>query len=161
MLHLIDASSLIEAKDRYYGMDFCPGFWAWLDRAHAAGRVASIDRIASELAVGTDALAEWAKARKATFFLPLTPAAAAEVPRVNAWVQGAGFKPSAVRTFFKGADPFLIAYALAHGHTVVTDEVEIPGERKHVKIPVVCRQFGVPCVNLFDLLRAEGARLVL
>jgi hypothetical protein len=52
------------------------------------------------------------------------------------------------------ADPFLIAYALAHGHTVVTHETYAnPNQRNKVKIPNVCVQFGVPHMTIFDLLR--------
>ena len=30
MNHLLDANTLIEAKNRYYGMAICLGFWQWL-----------------------------------------------------------------------------------------------------------------------------------
>mgnify|MGYP006298525777 CR=1 FL=1 len=30
MAYLLDANVFIEAKNRYYGMDFCPAFWDWL-----------------------------------------------------------------------------------------------------------------------------------
>lgn len=160
MAYLVDASSLIEAKDRYYGFDFCPGFWDWLDQRHAAGSVFSIDRIRSELVSGNDDLAGWATARNA-FFLPLDAAAVAAVTQINSWVQRENFKPQAKTQFLGGADPFLIAYATAHGHMVVTDEILIPGELKRVKIPAVCQHFAVPCISPFEMLRAEGARLVL
>ena len=32
MLYLLDSNIFIEAKNRYYGMDFCPAFWDSLDR---------------------------------------------------------------------------------------------------------------------------------
>lgn len=30
MQYLLDANVFIEAKNRYYGFDFCPAFWNWL-----------------------------------------------------------------------------------------------------------------------------------
>lgn len=30
-MFLLDANVFIEAKNRYYGFDICPGFWRWLD----------------------------------------------------------------------------------------------------------------------------------
>ena len=37
MKYLVDANVLIEAKNRYYAFDIAPGFWKWLDQAHAQG----------------------------------------------------------------------------------------------------------------------------
>ena len=41
MKYLVDANVLIEAKNRYYAFDIAPGFWKWLDQAHAQGTVFS------------------------------------------------------------------------------------------------------------------------
>lgn len=43
MAYLLDANVFIQAKNLHYGFDFCPGFWDWLDQAHAAGRVFSVE----------------------------------------------------------------------------------------------------------------------
>ena len=42
---LLDANPLIEAKNRYYAFDICPGFWTSILTQHAEKRVFSIDRI--------------------------------------------------------------------------------------------------------------------
>jgi hypothetical protein len=81
--------------------------------------------------------------------------------RISDWVSRSDFKPEAKAEFLAGADPLLIAYAMAHEHTVVTDEVLEPERKNKVKIPVVCQQFGVPWIGLLDMLRQEGARFVL
>ncbi|MEJ7695585.1 MAG: DUF4411 family protein [Candidatus Limnocylindrales bacterium] len=31
MAYLLDANVFIESKKRWYGLDFCPAFWDWLD----------------------------------------------------------------------------------------------------------------------------------
>ena len=41
---------------------------------------------------------------------------------VSAWAVRQTYKPAAVNTFLQVADSYLVAYALAHGHTVVTHE---------------------------------------
>ena len=41
MKYLVDANVLIEAKNRYYAFDIAPGFWKWLNQAHAQGTVSS------------------------------------------------------------------------------------------------------------------------
>ena len=56
-----------------------------------------------------------------------------------------------------GRDPFLIAYALAdpRQRTVVSFEVSAPAKRgANRKVPDVCRDFGVPCCNLYALIEA-------
>lgn len=55
-----------------------------------------------------------------------------------------------------GRDPFLVAYALAAQlRTVVTKEVSKPSKRRaNRKLPDVCRDLGVACINDFDLFRA-------
>jgi hypothetical protein len=161
MAYLIDASSLIEAKNRYYGFDICPGFWDWLLQQNDAGRVFSIDRIRVELESGNDELATWARERGSGFFLPLDPLTIQTVTEVNTWVVQNDFKPQARNEFLRGADPFLVAFGKAHGYCVVTDELFVPGQKNKVKIPAACQEFGVPCMSPFEMLRREGVRLVL
>jgi hypothetical protein len=161
MAYLLDSSTLIQAKNEYYGFDFCPGFWDWLDRENAAENVFSIDRIGDELEESNDELATWASERAEAFFLPVDDATHRAMRRVSTWVQNADYRDHAKREFLRGADPFLIAYALAHGHTVATHEVHVEGEKKKVKIPSVCRALKVPCVRTFEMLRREGARFVI
>ena len=161
MAYLLDANIFIQAKNEYYGFDICPGYWDWLERENSAGNVFSIDRIGDELKQGNDLLSEWATARGKRFFLPLDDAAIQAMRRVSTWVQNADYHDHAKRGFFSGADPFLVAYGLAHGHTVVTHEVHVEGERRKVKIPTVCRALQVPCIRTFEMLRRENARFVI
>jgi hypothetical protein len=161
MAYLIDSNTFIEAKNGYYGLDLCPGFWDWLERQNRAKGVYSIDRVRTELRAIKDELTEWADDRGDSFFLPLDAPASAAMLQVAATVQRGGFTDQAVNLFMAGADPFLIAYAMAHGHTVITHEVHVEGARKKVKIPTICRMLHVPCIRTFDMLRNESARFVL
>lgn len=160
MAYLLDANVFIQAKNLHYGFDFCPGFWEWLALANEQGRVFSIERIANELESGDDDLSVWAVERGDGFFLKpdakILPALAA----VSQWAIGQSYAPAAVNTFLQVADYYLVAHALAHGHTVVTHEIAANSINK-VKIPNACIGLGVPCVTPFEMLRAERARLVL
>lgn len=60
MTYLLDANTLKEAKNRYYQMSICPGYWDWLRKANQTGEVVSIRSVRDELKRGNDALAEWA-----------------------------------------------------------------------------------------------------
>jgi hypothetical protein len=65
-----------------------------------------------------------------------------------------------VNTFLQVADYYLVAHALAHGHTVVTHEKAQPSPRK-IKIPNVCIGLNIKCITPFELLRHERARFIL
>lgn len=39
MAYLLDTNVFIEAKNLYYGFDFCPAFWEWVLASHAAKKV--------------------------------------------------------------------------------------------------------------------------
>lgn len=61
MKHLLDSNTLIEAKNRYYGMSICPGYWAWILQQHQALEIASIVPVRDEFARGNDDLTQWVK----------------------------------------------------------------------------------------------------
>lgn len=74
---------------------------------------------------------------------------------------GQNYDQSAVSTFLQVADYYLIAQALADGHSVVTRETPAGGSRKRIKIPDVCIGMGVRCATPYEMLRAERARFIL
>ena len=57
--YVLDANTFIEAKNRYYGFEICPGFWTALISTHRSGEVVSIDRILDELKSQKDRLSDW------------------------------------------------------------------------------------------------------
>jgi hypothetical protein len=160
MAYLLDTNVFIQAKNLHYGFDFCPAFWDWLVRSNAAGRVFSIERVAGEMDAGGDDLADWADQRGDRFFLQPDQAVVPALGTVSTWAMGAGYEPAAVNTFLQVADYYLVAHALAHGHTVVTHEVAAPSTKK-VKIPNACIGVGVKCMTPYEMLRRERARFVL
>lgn len=161
MTYLLDSNVFIQAKNTYYGMDFCPAFWAWIDHANGHHGVASIDWVYKELVEGGDELAKWVKARKGpTLFLPVSDSQTQEkyVEVVN-YVQGnKNYTDPAKVKFLAKADPWLIAKAAIMGATVVTHEKPDKIAKAAVKIPDVCDQFGVGYLNTFDLLRSLKAK---
>ena len=158
MAYLLDSNVFIEARNRHYGMDFCPAFWDWLAVQNAAGMVFSIEKVGDELL--DDDLATWATARGNSFFLVPDPKMIGSLAVVSEWVKNRNYRPEAVSYFLGDTDFYLIAYAHAHGHVVVTHEVPSEGVKK-VKIPDVCIVVKTKCVTPFEMLRREKARFVL
>jgi hypothetical protein len=160
MAYLIDANVFIEAKRRHYGFDFCPAFWDWLDTQHASGTVFSIEKVGDELLSGNDDLSQWADRRGAAFFLPPDDRLLSSLASVAEWVRGQGYRPGAIGAFLEDADYYLVAYAHAHDHVVVTHEVPSDGVRQ-VKIPNVAIGMKLKCMTPYEMLRLERARFIL
>jgi hypothetical protein len=160
MAYLLDANVFIQAKNLHYGLDFCPAFWDWLIEQNEAERVFSIEKVGDELEAGADELADWATERGRDFFLkPDTPILPA-LGKVSNWATTEDYEPAAVNTFLQVADYYLVAHALAHGHTVVTHEIAA-ASTKRIKIPNACIGLGIKCMTPYAMLRHERARFVL
>lgn len=160
MAYLLDANVFIQAKNLYYGLDFCPAFWDWLIAANTAQKVYSIEKVGDEIAAGGDSLADWAEQRVSGFFLEPDAEMLPALSTVSDWAANQKYEAAAVSTFLQVADYYLIAHALAHGYTVVTHEIAA-GTPKKIKIPNVCIGLRIKCMTPFEMLRRERARFVL
>jgi hypothetical protein len=158
---VLDANVFVEACRRYYAFDICPGYWAALIAHHGGGRLCSIDRVRDELLAQTDALSQWVQQQLPAPFFEATsdPVITGWFGRIIAWAQAQPrFLLAAKEQFAAAADPWLVAFAKAHGLTLATNEQPRPASRSEVKIPDLCNAFGVEYIDTFDLLRALGAR---
>ncbi len=154
MAYILDANVFIEAKNRRYGLDFCPAFWEWLIEGNQQGKIISIEKVRDELLAGADELADWARQFGPEFYLQLTTAAITKLQDVTDWATKQGYEPSAVTAFLSGADLYLIAEALGSGHTVVTHEIPAPQSKKRIKIPdASCQGLGISCCRRHGLRR--------
>lgn len=160
MSYLLDADVFIQAKNLHYGLDFCPAFWEWLIASNAAGLVFSTEKVGDEIEAGGDELSDWAAARGTEFFLKPDAAILPALGKVSAWATSQNYEPTAVNTFLQVADFYLVAHALAHGHTVVTHEIASASTKK-IKIPNACIGLGIKCMTPFEMLRHERARFIL
>lgn len=160
MAYLLDANVFIQAKNLHYSFEFCPAFWDWLDEAGRAGRVFSIESVFNELTQGADELADWARARRANFFLNADTTVLQGLQQVSQWANNGSYEPGAVNTFLQVADCLIVAHAHAHNCIVVTHETASTSTRR-IKIPNACNAFNVQCITPFEMLRREKARFVL
>lgn len=55
----------------------------------------------------------------------------------------------------------LVAYGAAHGHTIVTQEIDRSGSKKRIKILDAWASFGVRHMSNFAMLHDVGIRLVI
>lgn len=166
MLYLLDANTLIDAKRDYYGFDRVPEFWEWLVYHGQQDNIKIPVEVYEEFADQKDAegnkdeLASWAERDDVQEALEF--AEEADPDFVSRITYGGYVKnPTDDELVTIGRDPFLISYALRDegARCVVTSEVSKPsrqGANRH--IPDVCNDFGIKCINGFQLFRELNFR---
>jgi len=161
--YILDANVFIQAKNEYYAFAFCPGFWQALIQNHALGRVRSVDKVLGELVDYGDELSVWVKNTMPTdcFLSTESEEIAVAYGTIMDWVTGNDqFMQYAKDAFATEQDAWIAAYALVHGHTVVTQEVHHPKRRNKVSLAHVCEHFGIRYINTFTLLRELNVSMV-
>ena len=154
----MDADVFIAAKNECYAFDICPGFWTSLLHHYKAGNLCSIDRVQGELLAGreTEDLVKWVKSElPAEFFLDTNGKAVTEAySEVMLFVQrNPRYFDRAKAKFATEADGWLVAHAMVHGATVVTNEQPRPESRNRVLLPDVCDQFEIAYRDTFSMLK--------
>lgn len=160
--YVLDANAFIQAKRKFYGLDFCPGYWRTLIWHQQQGRLCSIDKVQDEILRGADDLAEWADQQfgTAAFAETSTPEIASIYTQMLVWVMAQPhFHDSARAEFQQVADGWLAAYGKASGCVVVTLEEYDPLRRNKVPLVNVCRAFDVETITPFELLRRLDLKL--
>ncbi len=161
--YLLDSDVFIAAKNSYYAFAICPGFWDSLTHHRGVGNVCSIDRVKSELLAGreTEDLVQWVKNEVPSAFFMETgeQAVISSYGQVMLWVQrNPQYFDQAKAKFATEADGWLVAYAMVHGVTVITNEQPRPQSRNRILLPDVCSQFNVTYENTFAMLHELAVR---
>lgn len=157
--YLLDSDVLIAAKNLHYNPKFCGLFWAWINAAHNAERVYSIDKVKHELLAGgkEDVLYNWANNASLSNFFLKTNQSGSQWSKLVTWANSAdkSFKPAARAKFLDidSADAWLIAYAAQHNDfVIVTNEVSSPFSKASIKLPDAAAHLGVRTTTVFELL---------
>lgn len=169
--YLFDANNFITSKNTFYGFDIAPTFWTKTNELAEKKNFSIIDRIYDELVfenkkkpANEDELSKWIRTEYKGTVLSTK-----DNKVVNAYAQviqkmtqdvpyNSHYRNSAKSRFAESnnADAWLVAYAIAYNFTVVTFEKYEPSGKKNIKIPVVCREFGVECINLYEFMRRQN-----
>ena len=155
MLYLIDANSIIDAKDLYYVIDRVPEFWDWLLHHGNGGRIKIPLENFDEISPGNDKddpFYVWRKYPATAKALVLDEEVdIVAVQHVLDYGYGRNLTDEELITI--GKDPFLIAAAFGRNDSVVvTSEKSKPkAQRKNRKIPDVCNDLGVRWITPFQL----------
>jgi hypothetical protein len=143
-----DTSSLLNGRRDLFPPDTFPGIWESFEEIIGT-QVISVDEVREELIRKDDDVSGWARSQTG-MFVPLENDIQAAVKSVLT----ACPKLVAVGGKRDGADPWVIALALARGGVVVSEEN--PGSAAKPRIPDACDVLGVRCIRLIAFIQEQG-----
>jgi len=161
LIYLLDANTLIDAKRDYYPIERVPEFWGWLVYKGQQGSIKIPIEVYEEFSDtkdkdgNKDFLASWAEAIEVKEALLFEEDAEQDlVARIT--YGGYVANPTDDELGKMDRDPFLLSYALKDisNRCIVTTESSKPsrqGANRH--IPNVCREFNIPCINNFQMIK--------
>ena len=153
-MYSLDTNLFMDWQARFYPIDVFRSLEQRIEQLIDAGECAAVDLVKDELdAVGTPELRTWVK-NHAGLFVPLTP----DIQRAGASIEARYPDLLDPRSPYQSADAYVIALAQLRNGIVVSQETSAAEKRKAPKdhyIPDVCRELGVPCINLLGLMRRE------
>lgn len=171
MQYILDANVLITANRSYYEIDRIPHFWDWIAKQAAKDIIGIPEEMMREITPDKryNSFLIWLANNRSSLSLEreqIQPHLSTVFRRgygIDISDQtSAGFSES------NANDAVLVAYALADrlNRKVVTlesvqrtgDQLPIPRRRK---IPLVCRQLSVECIDTFQLIRELDFRIPL
>jgi hypothetical protein len=157
----IDANTFIWGARDPFPMPGMMAYWNWFEKQVAAGKIISHKKVIVEVLAGTkktdtDPLISWVRSRKDKL-ADATPDLKECQELVGQLSEYSLVKFGMAKTieFTRGADLWLIARAKLDDGAVVTQE----SDKKPVRIPTVCNQFGVPYKTIFQMNRELNIRL--
>lgn len=161
--YLIDTNIFIESSNRHYAIDICPGFWEFLDRVSDLENVKSITQVYDEFTPDNEELVNFKERLKNKgFFLQIENITPESYSATTMSLQEMRYDQQAIANFSQKADYFLIALALQEQYTIVTQEARKQTiAPKRIKIPNVCEQLEIECIDITEFLRRERAIFVL
>jgi hypothetical protein len=155
--YCLDSNVLIEAWRKYYSPSICPEYWDVLNALGSSGQIFIPEEIRDEIIGTEDDLTVWLKGssipvRETTGAVTACWSRILDHDELHQYLVA----ESAGRSL---ADPWVISHALDAGAIVVTKEDFVPNPRKaKIKIPNVCHNMKIDCINDFQFVKALGIR---
>ncbi len=154
-MYSLDTSFFMDWHARYYPLDLFTSLESKIEALIASGSCGAVQLVKEEIdAVGTPGLRTWV-AGQTGLFLALSPEIQIEAAAIEASYPEL-MDPKGLN---ESADAYVIALAkLQKDGIVVSQETSVQEKhrpRRSYFIPDVCRDLGVPCINLLGMMRRE------
>ena len=138
---------------RLYPADIFESLWDEIDTFIQSGIIFSSEEVLDEIKKGDDNLVDWAKERKDIFL-----ESDEEVQNIVKIILRSHAALITGSRRQNDADPFVIALAKKTGYKLVTDERRSGGNQPP-KIPNVCDDYDIECINFNDFLRENQVKI--
>ena len=148
--YCIDTSSILHARIRAYPPEVFSALWSNLEQMIREGRLIASEEVYEELKRIDDETHEWAK-RHSDMFVPTDE----QVQTLAAEILERYPRLVDTRKNRSGADPFVIAAARAKDCVVVTNETRSTTPQKNPKIPNVCDDLRVECIDVLQFIKEQ------
>jgi len=157
--YCLDSNVLIQAWQKYYSPNICPDYWDILNSFGKQDKVFIPAQVFEEITRTEDNLTDWLK----TSHIPVRRINQ-QVTKCLQEIYATDENHKYLVDNVKGrslADPWVIAHAIFENATVVTKEEKITAlnkKKNKIKIPDVCDNMKVRCINDFKLIDELGIR---
>ena len=153
MVFCFDTSAILDAWVRHYPPDVFPSIWARMDQAAISGQIFVIDEVAAELKRKDDEIYKWVVARQS-----MIVSIDEDVQTKLAQLMKSFPRLVDTKKNRSGCDPWVIALAQARSFAVVTAE-KPSGSLVKPKIPDVCNELAIPCLEVVQFFREQKWRV--
>ncbi len=155
--YCLDTNVLIQAWQKYYSPTICPTYWDVLNRLGLENRIFIPKEVFEEITRTEDELAEWLKGSKIPVY-NLNESVTKCLSNIFATNPAHRLLVDNVKQRSL-ADPWVIAYAMSEDACVVTKEEKVTAANKDkIKIPNVCENMTVRCINDFQFIEEVNIR---
>ncbi len=155
--YCLDTNVLIQAWQKYYSPTICPSYWDVLNMLGSENRIFIPKEVFEEITRTEDELAEWLKVSKIPVY-NLNESVTKCLSNIFATNPAHRLLVDNVKQRSL-ADPWVIAYAMSEGACVVTKEEKITAANSdRIKIPNVCENMNVRCINDFQFIEEINIR---
>jgi hypothetical protein len=150
--YCLDTNVLIQAWQKYYSPGICPSYWDLLNQLGLENRVFIPKEVFVEITRTEDELSTWLKTSKIPVY-NLNESVTKCLSLIFAANPSHKFLVDNIKQRSL-ADPWVIAYAMSENACVVTKEEKVTASNSDkIKIPNVCENMKVRCINDFRFIR--------
>lgn len=155
--YCLDTNVLIQAWQKYYSPGICPSYWDLLNQLGLENRIFIPKEVFEEIIRTEDELSAWLKTSKIPVY-NLNESVTKCLSAIFAANSSHKFLVDSIKQRSL-ADPWVIAYAMSENACVVTKEEKVTASNSDkIKIPNVCENMNIRCINDFKFIREVSIR---
>ena len=155
-IYCLDTNVLIQAWQKYYSEKLCPDYWKVLNELGKSGKIFIPEEVYREVEKVDDDLLAWLKSSKIT--IRKKDSVVLEKLKMI-YSNPLHYKLVDATKGRSLADPWIIAHSMKENATLVTkEEKDRSPNSKKIKIPDVCDNMEVRCINDFQFIEEVGIR---